>query len=219
MKKGIDEETTRERQSRVVRSGGKWEEYVKLYLSEKLEGTSIEIIKGNENEIKGNNPELWKNLSMPVKVSPIQETIWGDIDLVAIIRDTPIAVISCKTSLHGRFTETLFWSLLFRLLTHTKVILATPDSGRGGEEWHSEWGTLDNPTKDRLLAETYLDGVYVENVEEFCKTIKPNQRTALGGIVRHLNELPDDIERWRKDVIRFIPEKKKDDNSSLRNFF
>lgn len=201
----IDEETVRERQSRVARVGGRWEEYVMLYLNEKLQNTGIEVIYGkHENEIKRRSLTLWKMLSLPLKTSTIQESVWGDIDLVAIKGELPIAIISCKTSLHGRLTETLFWSLLYRTLTRIKVVLATPDAGRGQEEWVSEWGTPENPTKDRLLAESYLDGVYVENVKEWCINIKPNQGTTLGGIVRALSELPEDIKRWAKEAERFI---------------
>lgn len=205
----LSEETARERQTRVVKAGGKWEDYVKSFLSEKLQGTDIEVIVGKgEEEIKKRSLRLWKMLSIPIKASTIQESIWGDIDLVAVRGDIPIAVISCKVSLHGRFTETLFWSLLFRTLSRIKVVLATPDGGRGQEKWASEWGTPENPTKDRLLAESYLDGVYVENVEAFCKNIKPKESTALGGIVRPLSELLQDLVRWGDEISRFIYVKK-----------
>lgn len=205
----LGEETARERQTRVVKAGGKWEDYVRFFLSEKLQGTGIEVIVGKgEEEIKKRSLRLWKMLSIPIKASTIQESIWGDIDLVAVKGDIPIAVISCKVSLHGRFTETLFWSLLFRTLSRIKVVLATPDGGRGQERWVSEWGTPENPTKDRLLAESYLDGVYVENVETFCKNIKPKESTALGGIVRPLSELLQDLVRWGEEISRFIYVKK-----------
>jgi hypothetical protein len=200
------EETAKQRQSRVVKSGGRWEEYVRLYLNEKLEGTGIEVIYGkSEESIKNRSQKLWKFLSMPLKSSPIQETVWGDIDLVAVNGELPIAVISCKLSLHGRFTETLFWSLLYRMLTKIKVVLATPDTGRGqNNKWVSEWGTPEVPTKDRLLAQSYLDGVYVENVPEFCKDIKPGEKTALGGIVKPLNELPKDLKRWAEEISKIL---------------
>lgn len=130
--RGVNEETVRERQSRVVRAGGRWEEYVRLFLNEKLSDSGIEVIVGkNEDEIRKRSLSLWKMLSIPIKTSTVKESVWGDIDLVAVKGDLPIVVISCKLSLHGRFTETLFWSLLFRTLTRIKVVLATPDAGRG----------------------------------------------------------------------------------------
>jgi len=202
----MNKESARERQKRVVEAGGNWEEYVRLYLSEKLKNTKIEIIKGNEKEIKERSERLWKLLSLPLKSSSNIENVWGDIDLVAIKDELPITIISCKLSLHGRFTETLFWSLLYRMLTKIKVVLATPDAGRQQKEdkWESEWGTPDNPTKDRLLAQSYLDGVYVENLKEFCRGIKEGQQTVFGGIVRPLHELPEDIIKWSKDISKFL---------------
>ena len=126
---------------------------------------------------------------------------WGDIDLVAYINSFPIAIISCKLSLHGRFTETLFYSLLFRTISKIKVVLATSDSGRGQKgRWTSEWGTYESPTKDRLLAESYLDGVYVENVPEFIKDMKPDEKTSLRGIVKPLSDLPNDLISWAEET-------------------
>ena len=198
----MSEETARERQSRVVKTGSNWEEYVRLYVNDKLKRTGIEVIYGkSENSIRSRSLLLWKSLSLPLKSSKSREAIWGDIDLIAVKGDSPIAVISCKLSLHGRFTETLFWSLLFKTLTRVKVVLATPDAGRGQkDEWQSEWGTPQEPTKDRLLAESYLEGVYVENLEEFCKYLEAPQGTVFGGIVRPLSELPEDIQRWAVDI-------------------
>lgn len=199
--KDLNEETIAERQSRVVKAGGNWEEYVRLFLDEKLQKTDIKIWRGSEIR---EGSILWKKLSIPTRTSTTQESVWGDIDLVAAKGDVPIAIISCKLSLHGRLTETLFYSLLFRTLTKVKVVLATPDAGRGQrEKWTSEWGTPEKPTKDRLLAESYLDGVYVENVEQFCKGMKPGEGTVLGGIVRHLSELPEDLVRWAEEASRF----------------
>jgi hypothetical protein len=198
----LNKETAIERQSRVAKTGGNWEDYVQQYLSDKLQGTGITILKGNKIP---KNSFLGKKLSIPTKVSTIEESVWGDIDLVAVKDKIAVAVISCKLSLHGRFTETLFYSLLFRMLSRTKFVLATPDAGRGQTgKWASEWGKPEEPTKDRILAESYLDGVYVENVEEFCKTKKPNEQTCLGGILRSLNELPADIIRWGEENSKFI---------------
>jgi len=198
----LNEETAKERQSRVARAGGDWENYVQLYLSDKLQGTNIKMVKGSDIP---KNSILWKKISIPTKVSTVEETVWGDIDLVALKNSFPIAVISCKLSLHGRFTETLFYSLLFRMLTRTKFVLATPDAGRGQSgKWASEWGNPEEPTKDRILAESYLDAVYVENVEEFCKFKKPDEGTATGGIVRSLSELPSDLIKWSEEISRFV---------------
>ncbi|MEM3511178.1 MAG: BsaWI family type II restriction enzyme [Candidatus Jordarchaeales archaeon] len=194
-------ETVEERQRRVTLSGGKWEEYVRIYLNEKLEGSGIEVIYGkHEQQVKAKSEKLWKALCLPIKHSFFEEKyIWGDLDLVAVKDDIPIAVISCKTSLHGRLTETLFWSLVFRIFTKTKVVLATSDTGSGKKgKLKTEWGSPDKPNQNRLLAEIFLDGVYVENVPEFCpELIEP---TVFGGIVKPLSELPDDLKKWAEEI-------------------
>jgi hypothetical protein len=198
----MSKETAAERQSRVSKTGRKWEDYVQDYVSNKLKGKGITILRG---DVVPENSFLWKKLAIPTKVSTIKESVWGDIDLVAMKGDVVIAVISCKLSLHGRFTETLFYSLLFRMLSRTKFVLATPDAGRGQKSqiWKSEWGKPEEPTKDRTLAESYIDGVYVENVDEFCPGKKPDEFTCLGGIVRSLSELPQDIVRWGEENSKF----------------
>jgi hypothetical protein len=199
----VDEETVSERQRRVTLSGGRWEEYVRLFLNEKLKGSGIEVIVGKyEQQIKQRSFSLWKMLFLPIK-SSTQDYIWGDIDLVAVKENIPIAVISCKTSLHGRFTETLFWSLLYRMMTRIKVVLATSDTGSGEKgKLKTEWGTPENPNQNRLLAEAFLDGVYVENVPEFCpELVEP---TVFGGIVRPLAELPEDLKRWAEDASKVV---------------
>ena len=65
-----------------------------------------------------------------------------------------------------------------------KVFFATPDKGRQAKKgkWESEWGTEEDPTKDRSLAAKYLDGVYVGN-----------NRTTLGGVIKNLEDLPRDL--------------------------
>jgi hypothetical protein len=148
---------------------------------------------------------LWKKLSIPTKVSTVEESVWGDIDLVAVKSKIVVAVISCKLSLHGRFTESLFYSLLFRMTSRTKFVLATPDAGRGQTgKWSSEWGKPEEPTKDRMLAESYIDGVYVENVTEFCLGKKLTEHTYLGGIIRSIDELPEDLIRWGEENSKFV---------------
>lgn len=217
----IDQESVRARQARVQKAGDDWEEYVRLYLNEKLQGTGIEVIYGkNEDEIKKRSMSLWRMLSIPLKTSTTEKTEWGDIDLVAVKDDIPFAIISCKLSLHGRFTETLFWSLLFRTLTRIKVVLATPDAGRQSKEekWSSEWGSPEKPTKDRSLAESYLHGTYVENVPEFCKHMKPEEATVTGGTVRPLSELGDDLIQWEKENSKFVY-MKKDTRKDLKSFY
>lgn len=210
----MKKETAVERQSRVSKTGRDWEDYVQQYLVEKLQGTGIQILKGSDIP---ENSFLWKKLAIPTKASAMAESVWGYIDLVALKDEIVISVMSCKLSLHGRFTETLFYSLLFRVLSRTKFVLVTPDAGRASkiDKWDSEWGKPEAPTKDRALAESYIEGVYVRNLEEYCKYKKANESTCLGGIIRDLSELPSDIIKWEKENSKFIYS---DKNRKLQGF-
>lgn len=193
--KNLDDESARERQSRVSKAGSNWEKFVKGYLEEGLKSSKIEILK--EKEAK-NSDKLNELLSIPTGFK--EETIWNDVDLLAVKNNLPVAVINCKSSIHGR-QSFYFWGLVFSINRRIKFIVATPDSGRsGGNGWNSEWGSPDKPSKYRNLARRYLDGVYVKNSPEFCKGIKEDEHTKCGGIVRELKELPSDLQRWSKDI-------------------
>ncbi|MEO0099110.1 MAG: BsaWI family type II restriction enzyme [candidate division WOR-3 bacterium] len=186
--------TVEERQSFVTKSGKELENWVANYLNRELEKDGVKVLWGKEIE---NNPqrypELYKYLSIPTKESK-EERIWGDIDLVAVDASDnyPIVVISCKTSFHGRLTETLFHSLLFRILTRIKFVLVTSDAGRGQKEkWQSELGSEEKPTKERELSSTFLDSLYTTN-----------EKTKLGGIVKFITDLPKDILYWKKGLLK-----------------
>lgn len=179
----------KERQSEVQKSGDEWEIFVMDFVNKKLKENSsdIRIIRGKEVQ---KNSAIWEKLAIPVGNN---EKIWGDVDLIALKNEEPIAVISCKTSLHGRLSETLFYAVVLKdMIEDLKVAFATSDKGRQqkAEVFSSEWGSEEKPTKDRLLAEKYLDGVYIYN-----------KNTNLGGKIKTLEELPKDLEAWSKKAI------------------
>ena len=179
-----------DRQSYVSSSGREWEDCVMRFVNDSLEkrDTSLRVIHGRSIK-KGSR--LWRKLAIPITHEGADVFVEGDVDLVMVNADNPdepLAVISCKTSLHGRFSETLFYALVWkRTLPALAVVFATSDKGRqaGKGVWVSEWGTAEKPTKDRLLAEEYLDGVYVAN-----------EKTHVGDKIRRVNELPRDLEKW-----------------------
>ncbi len=176
------------RQSQVQKTGDDWEAEVMRLLLPKIEKYDLNIVKGKTKEVK---QMFWNQLSVPTK----RKGVWGDIDLIAYNKSSlkVISVISCKVSLHGRFSESLFYSLLFKdkLKRPFKFVFVTNDKGRQQKEgkWQSEWGTNDKPTKDRDLAETYTDGVYVKNSE-----------TCLGGICKDIIDLANDLIEWNKEL-------------------
>lgn len=182
------------RQSYVQRSGQEWENKVMDFVNERLKKLGSELVVINGNTVKKDS-KLWNKLAIPVGRPGSTQKIWGDVDLIVIDKqENPIAVISCKTSLHGRFSETLFYAVVLKdLVEELKVVFATPDKGRQQKKgkWQSEWGSEEKPTKDRLLVSHYLDGIYVLN---------PN--TKLGGMIKQLEELPRDIIKWHKSMNR-----------------
>lgn len=185
-------ETIDQRQRYVQKSGEEWENFVmkKVNIGLKELNSDLRVIKGNSIP---RNSNLWKKLAIPVGKPSSTKKIWGDIDLVVVDKSIdPIAVISCKTSLHGRFSETLFYALVLKeLVPELKVVFATPDKGRQQKRgpWQSEWGSENRPTKDRLLGSHYLDGIYIYN-----------QNTKLGGMVKPLDRLPRDLINWNKKI-------------------
>ena len=177
-------ESVRIRQGEVQKTGEDWEDEVIGILQPELKKHGIKVVKGKKEDIR---TFFWKQLYIPTK----RDGVWGDIDLIVYNqKNKVIAVISCKVSLHGRFTESLFYWLLFKTLKRPfKFVFATNDKGRGQGEWKSEWGSNEKPTKDRELAEKYTDGVYVKN-----------QHTKLGGILKPIEQLAEDIIKLDKEL-------------------
>ena len=177
-------ESVRIRQGEVQKTGEVWEDEVIEILQPELTKHGIKVVKGKKENIRS---FFWKQLYIPTK----RDGVWGDIDLIVYNqKNKVIAVISCKVSLHGRFTESLFYWLLFKTLKRPfKFVFATNDKGRGQREWKSEWGSNEKPTKDRELAEKYTDGVYVKN-----------EHTELGGILKPIEQLANDIIKLDKEL-------------------
>ena len=103
-------ESVKARQGEVQKTGEDWEDEVISIISPKLNKHEIKVVKGKKKGIK---EFFWKQLYIPTK----KTGVWGDIDLIVYNKNNKvIAVISCKVSLHGRFTESLFYWLLFKTL-------------------------------------------------------------------------------------------------------
>ncbi len=176
----------KDRQSYVSTSGKDWEILVMNYLNDYFSKNKIPLLAIRGKGLKKRYPKLWDNLAIPVKDGKVE----GDVDLVVVNTkdmNNSLAVVSCKTSLHGRFSETLFYTLVWKqMMPKFVVVFATPDKGRqaGSGLWASEWGTEQQPTKDRLLGEKYLDGIYIKH-----------DKTSYGGKIKKLEELPVDLKK------------------------
>ena len=127
----------KDRQSYVSRSGRDWELHVMNFLNKHFDemGENLEVIDGKR--IKKTS-KLWYKLAIPVGEGETSTKIEGDVDLVVVNKkefNNPLAVISCKTSLHGRFSETLFYAVVWKdLIPGIKVVFSTPDKGRQAKE-------------------------------------------------------------------------------------
>jgi len=186
-----------ERQATVSREGAKFELYVKNTLNDAFtaQNQNIRILNGNE---VFKDSDLKDHFTIAVRGF---KKNWGDVDLVAKDLDTnhPIALISCKLSLHGRFSETLFYSKIYReKIPDLNVVFATPDKGRQSKPGigQSEWGTAQTPTKDRAFAETFLHGVYIDN-DYLRREWGFIGTTVLGGKIKPFSQLGRDIVSWK----------------------
>lgn len=190
---GFDE-AIRHRQSEVAVQGNEWEQFVASFLREHLPSEYEVFLKPHPSSSVGRlftisfPTNLWNEIDL--RTIGDDASIFGDVD-IGIVKDSrAIVVVSCKLSLHNRLTETLFYSILYHQ-AGIRVVLATPDKGQSGR---SEWGTPDQPTKNRLLARRFLSGVYIDY--ETGLFPPPRVRTGFGDIVRSLKDLPKDIQRW-----------------------
>ena len=188
MVKAYDEITSR--QSYVSKSGREWEISVMNFLNTAFTKNKVSLAVIYGKQIKRYS-KLWNALAIPVGEGKTSTKIEGDVDLVVVNSanpDVPLAIISCKTSLHGRFSETLFYAVVWKsIIPKIIVVFATPDKGRQAkkDKWSTEWGTETKPTKDRLLAEHYLDGVYIAN-----------EKASFGSKIKKLEQLPTDLINW-----------------------
>lgn len=203
-------EGIRQRQSTVARIGKEWEIYVYTFLKEKLHKYSdlkllnLSNVNINRDDICSN---IYKALCLDIFHQDRFYEVLGDTDIVVYSKKImyPIVIISCKVSLHGRLSETLFYALYYRMVRKIRYVLVAPDRGKQSkvDKWESEWGSNDNPTKDRLLATLFLDGVYVKNVRDFMpSSFKDNDSTNFGGIVKPLETLVRDIVNWWQEIYK-----------------
>jgi len=141
------------------------------------------LVYGRERQFQIKYPEIWRSLSIRTPVG----CCTGDTDIIIFDdrRKEPYAIISCKTSLRERITESLYYMRFYKTCYHRFMLfLVTSDNGTTTKkgEWRSELGTADRPLKPRVLAEK--EGVSVYST---------NPRTEFGGCVKPRDRLESDI--------------------------
>lgn len=134
-----------------------------------------------------------------------------------------VGIINCKVSFHARHTETCFWGSAVRASSYLRYVCVTEDrdiyaGGRGRSELGRSCGTA---TATRRLLESFTDRVYLAKkyggpqdirleADLRAKLANPAsvafddptvpQHTEYCHLVRPLDDLIDDLRRWKAEV-------------------
>lgn len=139
-----------------------------------------------------------------------------------------LAIINCKVDYHARETEAAFWGLSVRTSSYIKYVCVTEDADIYGKRPRSELGrSCDQSTKIRRMLESYTDRVYLckrytgvgdERLAEDIDAMlhQMDRRKVEGGpffddpsfprhtsychLVRPIDDLIDDLKRWREEI-------------------
>lgn len=152
-------------------------------------GSDVPVLTDAENK------KIIEKIYTAFKISGIPEKrIWGDNDIVIISQKKEvdcICILSCKSSLRERATQSSFWSLRSRLEGKYKHAFCTLDIGSSNGS--SEIGNRDQNNeakKHRDVLESIMDRVYV-----FRNENEVNRSSSLKG----LDYFEVDLERWEAD--------------------
>ncbi|MBM4079010.1 MAG: hypothetical protein FJ272_06000 [Planctomycetes bacterium] len=177
------------KQSWASASGRAFERHVRSTVNREL--APVGILALSAPQLDRVDASLRDRLTLRIK-RPCSEQplpVWPDNDVLVVSKTAngwqPFAVISCKTSLHARLTETLFWSVITKQQLPLKSLFVTLDLDL-------EFGECAKPTRDaRVLAETFLD-----------RTYSLNQKTVKCATFRPFAEIPVDLKRWRAELVK-----------------
>jgi len=167
--------TEQQHQSEVTRAGRRFQEEIYRVVAEAI--TDPNLIVANFR-IKQTHPEVYNSLQLHTPIGS------GHVDADIIIFDRrkslPVVIISCKTSLHGRITESLYSAHIYRdMYRRLKFFLVTKDNSR-----RSEWGSEAKAPQPRILA-----------AHENIFVYSTNPKTSLGGYIKSIDDLIRDIKR------------------------
>jgi hypothetical protein len=176
--------TVKEHQRDATLSGRKFQNEIYSLISNGL--------RGNER-VSVEQPYSKIIITAPGKVSKTKRfycleihtaagSIIGDTDIVIFNkrRAIPICIVSCKTSLHSRDTESLYYARLYRdqYAKGLPFFFVTKDINKN----RSELGSIDKPTKPRILFQ-------FENISVYST----NPKTQFGGCIKPISQLVPDL--------------------------
>lgn len=172
-------ETQSSHQSKASKSGKAFEDEIYELLVREIQSPKLSIHRPRTHVYKPHVKSPRRRYACLTLHTPIGSII-GDTDIVIFNKEKkePLVIISCKTSLHGRITESLYYARLYReKYGQLPQFFVTRDN-------HREFGSEEKPRKSRVLA-TY----------EHIFVYSWNPKTILGGVVKSKDSFIDDIKR------------------------
>jgi len=166
---------------RAVKGRG-LEKVIEHILSRQLEAFDLELISIAEaqEKVKIDFGDYGKHLP--------------DVDLLVyqVKRNRILAILSVKTSLRERATQTAYWRLKLQAQSNTKnirIFLVTPNSD-------DDLRSNRKPRKNRAVLETDIDGIYVVNRPEFA--LADYLYSGIDSRIRMVDELAGDLAELAK---------------------
>lgn len=166
-------------QSKRAKSGNEFEHEIYDYLSNELKDNSKIKLLRPRTQVYLPGSKRPHELSCMQITTPYGDIV-GDTDIVVYHtkRGIPLMIVSCKTSIRERLTQSIFHLYLYRKkYPDIKLFFVTKDNDL-------EFGTIKKPNKNRILAES-------ENV--YCYSKNPS--TEYGGCIHPFDSMIVDIKR------------------------
>jgi hypothetical protein len=185
-KKQTAKKTVNEHQRDVNISGNKFQNDIFEIISEGLKDNKRVMVAQPSSKIKTTPPVETEEKNTPrryvcLEIHTPAGSIIGDTDIVIFNKKhaRPICIVSCKTSLHSRNTESLYYARLYRDKWGKDLpfYFVTSDNS-------IEFGSADAPTKPRVL-------FHYENISVYST----NSKTQTGGYIKPVSQLIPDLKR------------------------
>ena len=181
--KGASKGSVNEHQSYVCKSGNEFQEEIYTMIFNGLHDNEKVTVAQPSPTITTTPPnkERKSKRYACLEIHTPVGSIIGDTDIVIFNkrRYLPVCIVSCKTSLHSRNTESLYYARLYRdkYGKDLPFFFVTKDK-------KTELGSVDRPTKPRILFE-------YENISVYST----NQKTQFGGCIKQISQLIPDLKR------------------------
>ena len=178
--------TVKEHQRYVSISGNEFQKEIYSMISEGLTDNTKVMVAQPSSRISATpaNKEPKSKRFACLEIHTPVGSIIGDTDIVIFNKKQarPVCIVSCKTSLHSRNTESLYYARLYRDMYGKTLpfFFVTKDKNKNKSELGSDTG----PTKPRVLFE-------YENISVYST----NPKTQIGGCIKPISQLIPDLKR------------------------